>query len=134
MRQTNLERPLAAAPSGDLLRRAVQQAGELVRKEVELGRAEVRADIGREIAAGKGLGVAGVCALTTLNLILVALALAIAQAGLPAWAATLLVAAGVLVVGTIAGLVGWSKRVQKPLERTQRTLKEDVRWTKERLA
>ena len=50
------------------------------------------------------------------------------------WAAALVVAGGVLLVGTVAGLVGWGKRVQKPLETTLRTLKEDARWAKERLA
>ena len=42
--------------------------------------------------------------------------------------------AAVLAVGTIAGLVGWGKRVKKPLETTLRTLKEDARWAKERMA
>jgi len=29
---------------------------------------------------------------------------------------------------TVAGLIGWGKRVKKPLEATRRTLKEDALW------
>jgi hypothetical protein len=128
------ERPLATAPAGNLVKQAVQTGTELVRKEIELARAEVKDDIRREISAAKGLVVAAMCALTGLNLTLIAVALALAAAGLPEWAAALIVAAVVLAAGAVAGLVGWRRRVQKPLERTQRILKEDVQWTRELLA
>ena len=81
----------------------------------------------------KGLGVAGLCAIWAVSLMLVAGAFALATV-LPGWAAALIVAAAVLLVGTIAGLVGWGKRVKQPLEATRRTLKEDALWAKERLA
>ena len=45
-----------------------------------------------------------------------------------------IVAAAVLAVGSIAGLVGWGKRVKQPLESTRRSLKEDALWAQERLA
>jgi hypothetical protein len=64
---------------------------------------------------------------------LVACALALGKV-LPEWAAALIVAGAVLAVGTIAGVVGWGKRVKKPMEATLRTLKEDALWAKERLA
>jgi uncharacterized membrane protein YqjE len=65
----------------------------------------------------------------------VAIALALAEwTVLYEWAATLIVAAVVLLVGTVAGLIGWGKRVKQPLEATRRSLKEDVQWAKERLA
>src|SRR5439155_27066235 len=50
------------------------------------------------------------------------------------WAAALVVAAGVLLFGTIAGLVGWGKRVKEPPETTRRTIKGDVQWGQERIA
>ena len=53
---------------------------------------------------------------------------------LPEWAAALIVAAGVLLVGTVAGLLGWGKRVKNPMETTRRSIKEDVQWAKERIA
>ena len=81
----------------------------------------------------KGLGVAGLCALWTVSLMLVAGALALGTV-IPEWAAALVVAAAVLAVGTVAGLLGWGKRVKQPLESTRRSLKEDALWAKERLA
>jgi uncharacterized iron-regulated membrane protein len=39
----------------------------------------------------------------------------------------------VLSLGIVIGLVAWSKRVKTPLSATQKTLKEDAQWAKERL-
>ncbi len=82
-----------------------------------------------------GLGVAGICALLTVNMLLVALVLGLAEAGFwRGWLGALIVAAVVLAIGTVAGLFGWGRRVRKPMETTRRTLKEDVQWAKERVA
>ncbi len=105
----------------------------LAKKEIELARTEIKADLKAELGMVKGLGVAGVCALLTANLLLVSLALGLGNF-MAGWLAGLLVSALVLTVGTVAGLIGWSKRVKNPLEATRRTLKEDARWAKERLA
>lgn len=126
-------RPLASAPTSELLTQLVRQSSQLAKKELELAKSELRADVKQEIAMAKGLGVGGACALCTLNMLLVAAALGLAEVVSP-WAAALIVAAVVLSVGTVAALIGWSKRVRKPLEKTQKTLKENVQWAKERLA
>jgi hypothetical protein len=82
-----------------------------------------------------GLGVAALCALFTVQLLLVAVVLALMEGGvLPGWAAALLVAAVVLAVGAAAGLWGWSKRVRVPLDTARRSLKENVQWAREQLA
>jgi uncharacterized membrane protein YqjE len=128
----HIERPLASASTGELLGQLAHESGALMKKEIELAKAELRADIKREIKMAEGLGVAGICALATLNLLLVAVVLALAQEFL-GWASALIVAAVVLAIGAVAGLVGWAKRVKKPLEKTEKTLKEDARWAKERL-
>ena len=86
--------------------------------------------------AGRGgLGVAGICALLTVQMLLVAVAFGLAEAEvLPGWAASLIVAAVVLAVGTGAGLWGWAKRVKQPLGTTRTSLKDGVRWAKEQVA
>jgi hypothetical protein len=117
----------------ELLSHTMQTALDLVKKEVELAKVEVKADVQAEVSMAKGLGVAGLCAIWAVSLMLVACAFALATV-LPGWAAALIVAAVVLAIGSIAGLVGWGKRVKKPLETTLRTLKEDARWAKERMA
>ena len=117
----------------ELISHVVQSATLLAKKEIELAKTELKADLKRETAMAKGLGTAGLCALFTVNMMLVACALALGTV-MAEWGAALLVAGVVLMVGTVAGLAGWAKRVKSPLEATRRTLKEDVVWAKERLA
>jgi putative superfamily III holin-X len=119
----------------DLVTEAGRKASLLVRKELELAKTELRAQIRSELKMASGLGVAGVCALVGLEMLLVALALGLMEGGvLPGWAAALIIAGAVLAIGAAAGLWGWAKRVRKPLETTQRSVREDVRWARERMA
>ena len=132
-----LHRPLAKAPTAGLLQTLVQDSKQLVQTEVQLMRAELMRDVKRELRMVEGLGIAAVCVLCTLNLLLTALVLGLAPRVMPDWAAALVVASGVLAVGAVAGLIGWSLRVKEPLPKTRKTLetlKEDVRWAKERMA
>jgi uncharacterized membrane protein YqjE len=147
MDQTGLEAGAHPAPprgAGDALRgmrtrelvtELARKASLLARKEVELAKVELKADIRSEIRAASGLGVAGLCGIFTIQLLLVAVVLALMEGDvLPGWAAALVVAAVVLAVGTVAGLWGWGRRVRKPLDTTRRSLQEDVRWAKEQIA
>jgi hypothetical protein len=132
---TQAGRNLRQLPTRDLVTELARKAQELARTEVALAKAEVRSDLRSEIKAASGLGIAGVCAIWTVSLLLVAAVFGIVEAGwLPAWAAALVLAAVVLLVGTIAGLVGWSKRVRTPLEKTRRSIETNVKWAKERIA
>jgi hypothetical protein len=123
----------SAASTVELLGQLVKQSGELVKKEVALAKAEVLVDLKREIKVAEGFGAAAICALCGLNLLFVAVVFALAHV-LPGWVAALIVAGVVLAAGGISAWMGWGKRVTHPLERTQKTLKEDVRWAKERMA
>ena len=127
--------PLRGMGTRDLVTELARKASELARKEIELAKAEAKADLRSGIKMAGGLGVAGVCALLTIELLLVALVLGLMEAGVMAgWAAALLVAGVVLAIGAVAGLWGWSKRVKKPLDATRRSVKENVEWAKERIA
>lgn len=117
----------------ELIGHVIESATLLAKKEIELAKAELKKDLKAEVAMAKGLGLGAICALFTVNLMLVAAALALGNV-MAEWAAALVVAAVVLTVGTVAGVVGWKKRVTNPLESTRRSLKEDVLWAKERLA
>ena len=123
----------AAASTGELVSELFKQSAELVKKEVALAKSEALVELKQEVRMAERLGVAAVCALCGLNLLLVAAAMALGHV-LPEWAAALVVAGVVLLAGALAAWMGWGKRVRQPLERTQRTLKEDLRWAKERLA
>ncbi len=127
--------PLRRMRTRDLVTELARKASLLARKEVELAKAEVKADVRAEIRMASGLGVAGLCAIFTVQLLLVAIVFALMEGGvLPGWAASLVVAAVVLAIGTGVGLWGWARRVRKPLDTTRRSLREDVRWAKEQIA
>lgn len=126
---------LRAVPTRELLNRVARTARELARMEVELAKAELRADLHTELRLAGGLGVAALCAIFTAQLLLTAAVLALMEAGiLPGWAAALVVAALVLVIGAAAGLWGWARRVREPLATTRRSLQETARWPKRQTA
>ena len=105
----------------------------LAKKEVELAKTELKADLASEVATVKGLGLAVLVGVSGLNMLLVAIVLALA-AYLPGWLAALLIGGLLVIVAGILGYVSWARRVTSPLAATRRTLKEDAQWAKERLA
>ncbi|GEJ56114.1 phage holin family protein [Anaeromyxobacter diazotrophicus] len=126
---------LRALSAKELVTQLAQKASLLARKEIELAKSEAREQLRAEVKMASGLGVAGVCALITVQMLLVALVFGLAEGGvLAGWLTALIVAAVVLAVGTVAGLVGWKKRVRQPLPSTRRSVEENVRWAKERMA
>jgi len=106
------------------------EVSHLAHKQLELAMTEV--DLKREAAAA-GLSVATIFGFVALNLLFVTAALALAS-WMPAWAAGLIVAGLTLVIALVIGLTAWNGRVVDPLARTRRSIKEDVRWSKEKLA
>src|SRR5262249_51778224 len=116
-----------------LLAQLLETVSLLVTKEVELARAEFRADVKAEIGMVKLLVAAGVVAVFAVNMLLVAAVFALTQV-MPGWLAALAVAAVLVLIGVVLGLVGWQRRVSVPLAVTRKTMKEDMQWAKERLA
>jgi hypothetical protein len=119
--------------TGALVRQIVSQAEILVKKELELAKTELRVDLRSEARVAGGLGIAALAGLITINLLLVTAALALSLV-MPAWAAGLIVSGVMLAVAAIFGLVSWRRRLRDPLAHTRRTLKDGVKWTKERFA
>jgi uncharacterized membrane protein YqjE len=129
------QRDLRQLPVRDLVTEIARTVSLLARKEIELAKNELREDLRAEIKMAGGLGVAGVCGLIALEMLLVTIAFAVQESGaLPGWAASLVIAAIVLGIGTAAGLWGWAKRVRTPLDTTRRSIQENVRWARDRIA
>jgi uncharacterized membrane protein YqjE len=126
------EQRVEGETTGQLFAHLVDQSRALVKKELELARVELRADIKRELAMAQSMGVACLCALAAFGLLLSAAVFGIGTA-LPLWAAALIVGGVMLAAGALAALIGWKLRVQHPLDHTQRSLKEDIQWTRERM-
>ena len=116
-----------------LLTQLIETVSLLVRKEVELARAEIRADLHAELSMVTLLVAGGVVAVFGVNMLLVAAVFAL-TVWMPGWLAALAAAALLLVIGGVVGLVGWQRRVSVPLAVTRKVVKEDVQWAKERLA
>jgi hypothetical protein len=116
-----------------LLARLIETVSLLVAKEVELARAEIKADLKAELSMVTLLVAAGVVAVFSVNMLLVSAVFAL-TVWMPGWLAALAVAALLLAIGGVLALVGWQRRVSAPLAVTRQTVKEDVQWAKERLA
>jgi len=122
---------LRAQPTRRLLQNAFADARELVKDEIALAKAELRADLKAELGMVKGLAVSALIALCVLNLLLVAVVLALAHV-MPGWGAALVVGLVLTAAASIIAALAWRKRVTTPLERTRRTLRDDFHWMKER--
>jgi hypothetical protein len=119
--------------TGALVREIVSKAELLAKKELELAKTELRVDLRSEARVAGGLGIAALAALIAVNLLLVTSALALSLV-MPAWAAGLIVTGVMLLVAALFGVVSWRRRLRDPLAHTRRTLKDGVKWTKERFA
>jgi hypothetical protein len=126
-------RPAAALSTAELIGEITDQVKLLAKAQIDLAMAEVKADVRAEVKMAAGLGVSALAGLMTVNLLLVTAILALAQV-IPGWAAGLVVSGAVLLIAAMAGAFGWGKRVRHPMERSLHELKEDVQWSKERLA
>jgi hypothetical protein len=117
----------------ELVSRVLKTGSTLVAKEVELARAEIKADLHAELGVLKLLIAAALLALLGLNLLFVSAVFALTH-WLPGWLAALGLAGMLLAIGFGLGLIGWARRVSAPLAITRKTVKEDMQWAKERLA
>ena len=122
--------------AGTLMKEVTEDLSTLVRKEMELAKQELGRSISEKVKGGAIIAVAGVFALFALIFLLVALRDGINElfwrAEAPwAWAADLITAAILLVIGAVAGLVA-KKKLATPIstEMTKKTIKEDVEWAK----
>ncbi len=125
-------RPLERESTGELLTQFFDQTKQLVRKEVELAKLEAGDSVKTVAARTVLFAIAGLFGLTTLGLLAATAVLALATVLYP-WAAALIVAGATLVIALIFVAAAKAKKV-RPMEETQRTLKEDVQWAKERMA
>ena len=117
----------------ELVSRLVKAGSLLVAKEVELARAEIKADLQAELGVLKLMVAAAVAAVLGMNLLLISAVFALTR-WMPGWLAALVLAGVVLVIAIGLGLIGWARRVSSPLAVTRKTVKEDMQWAKERLA
>ena len=127
------ERPLQGAGIGELLGQLLRQTSELLKTELELARAEMRTSIRSVVSTMVMMLTAAVFGMVAVGCLAASLVLALAKR-LEPWSAALIVGVVLLVVALGIVMVARSKHKEKPLAKTQKTLKEDVQWAKERAA
>jgi xanthine/uracil permease len=120
---------------GDLFSDLSRETTTLVRKEVQLAKAELTQSA-TEAARGIGMLVAGgAVAYAGLLFLLLAIVYGLIEAGWDAWLSALVVGLVVVVIGAI--LVLRARESLKPANlaprRTVETLKEDQEWAKEQI-
>jgi uncharacterized membrane protein YqjE len=118
---------------GELIGAIVPEIKTLIQQEVTLAKAELKADLQSEINMAKFMGIGALLAIFGVSMLFVTVAFALAGT-LPGWLSALIVAGVLLVAAGAMAAIGWSKRVKKPLDSTQKTIKEDVEWAKNRAA
>jgi uncharacterized membrane protein YqjE len=123
---------LRSHSTGELVKQLSEQTTTLVRKEIELARAEL-AEKGKVAGQGAGMfggaAVAGLLALGTLTVVIIALL----DKATDLWLAALIVT---LVYGAVAAVLAMRgrDRIKEGMppapEQTVETVKEDVQWAK----
>jgi uncharacterized membrane protein YqjE len=125
---------LRERPIGELLKQLSQETTTLVRKELDLAKAEM-AQKGKQAGLGAGMfGGAGIVGLLALGALTACLILALTPA-MKDWLAALIVAVVYAAIAGILALVGRSRvrEATPPVpEQTVETVKEDVQWAKTR--
>ena len=118
----------------DLVRNIAEDAGTLIRKEVELARQELEEVLGRWFQAVAAVALAALLATSTIVLLGFAAVAALDEA-MPKWAASLVVAAMALVLSGVAALFAQKRISRAPVvpPETTRTVKEDIEWAKAQL-
>lgn len=122
--------PLEQASTVDLVKEALDEAKELIRLEVEIAKDEVKQEVAQTKRAAIGFGVALAFALVVLSLLAVAIVLAVGGTAV----AALAVAGVFLVLGGVAGYLGYTMIPKKPLDKTMNRVKRDVNQLKEHIA
>ena len=117
-----------AAPVTELLKGIVNDVGELVRQEVRFARKEITSDLRKTSTATIRLALGGAVAFVGVIVLAHTLAIALATAGLPLWAAYGLVAVLLLAVGGAVAYAGYAKfQTFTPIpEKTIATITENV--------
>jgi uncharacterized membrane protein YqjE len=122
---------LRSQSTGELVKQLSEQTTTLVRKEIELAKAEL-SEKGKVAGQGAGMfGGAAVVGLLALG-VLTAMILALLDKAMDFWVAALIVT---VLYGAIAAVLAMSgrdrvKQATPPAEQTVETVKEDVQWAK----
>jgi len=119
--------PSREVPLGELLQRLAEHGTALFEAQVGMARVEIARDLGNQVRHLRVVVAGMLLALCGLQLLVVALVLALATR-LGGWLATLIVSVPFLVGGAAILLTARSPVGAPFMEKTLEALKEDLRW------
>jgi uncharacterized membrane protein YqjE len=116
--------------AGQLVKEVTEDISTLIRKEIDLAKAELGSSISAKAKGAAIIAIAGVLGLFALIFLLLAIRDGF-DTFLWTWLSDLITAAILLLIGGIAALVA-KKRLATPInpELTKKTIKDDVEWAK----
>ena len=126
--------PAAARPAeekdrsfGDLVSEAIKDLNQLVKYETDLAKAELRADLQRLGLSGALLAIAAFTCFLVLVMLCFAMAAGLIAAGVPAWAAFLIVAGTLVLLAAIcAGIIYLKVRRMTLLRQTRESVQDSL--------
>jgi uncharacterized membrane protein YqjE len=126
--------PAAARPAekndrsvGDLVSEAIRDLTQLVKYETDLAKAELRADLQRAGLSGALLAIAAFTCFLVLVMLCFAMAAGLVVAGLPVWAAFLVVAGTLVLLAAICcGIVYLKVQRMTGLRKTRASVQDDI--------
>lgn len=110
----------------ELVRESILEASHLARKQTDLAKSELRADVKTGILIAALSSSAGVFAFIGTIIIIMAGVFALSLV-LPAWFASLLVGAFFFLLAGIAAIFVWRRRISAPFARTAESIESDLR-------
>ena len=112
---------------GDLVSEAIKDLTQLVKYETDLAKAELRADLQRLGLSGALLAIAAFTCFLVLVMLCFAMAAGLVVAGLPAWAAFLIVAGTLVLFAAIcSGIIYLKVQRMTGLRRTRASVQDDI--------
>ena len=119
-----------ARPLGELFSDLTREIASLVRNEIALARVEMGAKLSGAARHAASVALGGVVALAGFLTVTAAVVLMLVRAGLPAWAAALLVGLALAAVGGMMATKGITALREQDFAPTEtiRTIKETTEW------
>jgi len=112
---------------GDLVSEAIKDLTQLVKYETDLAKAELRADLQRLGLSGALLAIAAFTCFLVLVMLCFAMAAGLVVAGLPVWAAFLVVAGTLVLLAAIcAGIIYLKVKRITGLRQTVASVQDDI--------
>jgi uncharacterized membrane protein YqjE len=116
----------------DLVRRIINGVQDIIDRQVELAKQELKENV-TQVAKASGLLIVGGVLLFLTAIFLLITIVMVLDAIFPrfgGWISSLVITLILGIVGAVLALRGKKKVMIKPVERTRETLKEDLAWAK----